>query len=115
MQAPVDSAALIALLGRFPAPEIIDVRSAGAIDEDPVVIPGALVRDPAALLDWSLRLERWRDVVVDCTAGHARRVDAASSLCARGVRAPQARAGDAGRGRGVGRPATADAATRATR
>jgi hypothetical protein len=46
MLAPLDPLAMTALLSRFPRPEVIDVRTAPAIDADPVVVPGALVRDP---------------------------------------------------------------------
>jgi len=87
MLAPLDPAAMTTVLGRFPAPEIIDVRTAQAVEADAVVIPGALLRDPATLLQWSVRLERWREIVVYCTAGHERSLDAASSLCALGFRA----------------------------
>ena len=87
MQAPLDSATLAALAGRFPAPEIIDVRTAAAVEANPVVVPGALMRDPATLLDWAARLERWREVVVYCKAGHERSLDGASTLCALGYRA----------------------------
>jgi len=87
MLAPLDPPAMTAMLGRFPAPEVIDVRTAQAIDADPVAVPGALLRDPATLLEWSTRLERWRDVIVYCKAGHERSFDAASSLCALGFRA----------------------------
>jgi len=87
MLAPLDPTAMTIALGRFPAPEIIDVRTGEAVAADRVVIPGALLRDPATLLQWSLRLERWREIVVYCKAGHERSVDAASSLCALGFRA----------------------------
>ena len=57
------------LSGRFPAPELIDVRTAAAVAAHPVVIPGALMREPATLLDWALRLDPWRAVVVVLQGG----------------------------------------------
>ena len=87
MQAPVDSQTLVALLERFPAPELVDVRTAAAVADNPVAIPGALACDPQTLLEWSARLERWRAVIVYCKEGHARSLDAASTLCALGFRA----------------------------
>jgi rhodanese-related sulfurtransferase len=87
MLAPLDVPTLTALLGRFPAPEVLDLRTAQAVEQDRLVVPGALMRDPALLLDWSQQLERWREVVVYCKAGHERSLDAASSLCALGFRA----------------------------
>ena len=87
MQTPLDCTELARLTRRFPAPEIVDLRSAQAVADDPVVIPGALMRDPATVLEWATRLERWREVVVYCKAGHERSLDAASTLCALGLRA----------------------------
>jgi rhodanese-related sulfurtransferase len=74
-------------MGRFPAPEIVDVRSEEAVQADPAVIPGALMRDPATVLHWAPRLDRWREIVVYCKAGHERSLDTAATLCALGFRA----------------------------
>jgi len=89
MQHSLDIPSFQALAGRFPPPQLIDVRRPAAIAEHPVVIPGALVRDLHGILDWGPRLERWRPVVVYCAEGHERSRDAAATLraCALDARA----------------------------
>ncbi len=74
-------------LAAFPGVAVVDVRRAHAFAEDPHVIPGALRRLPEAVADWADELERWRDVVVYCVAGHEVGSGVAAELRARGLAA----------------------------
>jgi len=87
MQDSLDAVALDALRADFPPPQIVDVRRAQTVAAHPVIIPGAVVRDPHGLLDWATRLEWWRPIVVYCAEGHERGCDAAATLRACGHKA----------------------------
>ena len=51
-------------------PLVIDVRKPEAFRAEPMIIPGALRRDPYALADWSRALPAGRTLVVYCVHGH---------------------------------------------
>ena len=71
-------------LGAFPPPILIDVRRQPAFDEDPLIIAGAIRRNPATISQWATELEPWRSVVVYCVQGHEVSQDAAAFLHAAG-------------------------------
>ncbi len=62
-------ALMVRLAGTRP-PLVIDVRRLAAFRGDPVTIPGAIWRDPAALADWAGALPGGRALVVYCVHGH---------------------------------------------
>jgi rhodanese-related sulfurtransferase len=84
MQDLLDIPALVALTGRFPPPQILDVRRAAIVQAHPRVIAGALTRDAETVLEWASRLEAWRPVAVYCAEGHERGRDTAATLRALG-------------------------------
>lgn len=91
MQDLIDIPAFTALCGRFPPPQILDVRRAAIVAAHPVVIADAVVRDLHGILDWAPRLEWWRPIVVYCAEGDERGRDAAATLraCGHDARALQ--------------------------
>lgn len=81
----IDVAGVRALLDRFPAPTIVDVRRAPAFERDPTLVPGAIRRLPEACADWAADLDRWRPVVVYCVHGHEVSAGVAQALRERGL------------------------------
>jgi rhodanese-related sulfurtransferase len=64
--------------------------------EDPVVIPGAVVRELDDIAAWRGSLESWRTVVTYCAEGHDRGRGAAEALSAAGLPALSLEGGLAG-------------------
>lgn len=75
---------LMRLLGTDRSPIIRDVRPRPAYDADPVVLPTARWRDPAALDVWGRQLSRADPVVIACARGGADSQQAAAVLRQRG-------------------------------
>src|SRR4051794_9257753 len=85
MQHVIDGPGLARLCESFPPPQLIDVRRAARRAEDPVVIPGAVLRELDDIAAWRGTLESWRPVVTYCAEGHERGRDAAQALRDGGV------------------------------
>jgi Fe-Mn family superoxide dismutase len=79
--------ALMAWLAGASRPLVIDVRRPAAMRAEPVTIPGAIWRDPAALADWSGTLSGERALALYCVHGHEVSRDARDALRRRGFTA----------------------------
>ena len=84
MQDLLDIPAFVALTGRFPPPQILDVRRDPVTQAHPRVIARAVRHDADTVLEWAARLEAWRPVAVYCAEGHERSRDTAATLRALG-------------------------------
>ena len=84
MDAPAISvASLRKSLASGKPPIIIDVRRAERFNESPLLMKGALRRDPEKVLDWKKTLPAAASVVVYCAKGHEVSRNAAKALGAR--------------------------------
>jgi len=70
MDASISPAALRQALGSTHPPLVIDVRRRDRFLESPVMVKGALRRDPEAIEAWKDALPRAEQVVVYCIHGH---------------------------------------------
>jgi rhodanese-related sulfurtransferase len=81
---PVSAEVLLARMTAFPGPVVLDVRREPVYAAADRSLPGALRRDPEALLGWAGQLEPLRPVVAVCAFGHNVSHDVAEALSDRG-------------------------------
>lgn len=93
---PIRPEVLLAGMTAFPGPQVLDVRREAAYAGANHALPGAVRRDPEALLGWADALERHRPVVAVCAFGHNVSHDVAEALSARGLDAAYLDGGIAG-------------------
>jgi rhodanese-related sulfurtransferase len=64
------SETLMSLLKAPNPPVVIDVRRRPAFEADPLMLPGAVWRDPETVDQWSAEMPFGRPLVVYCVHGH---------------------------------------------
>jgi thiosulfate sulfurtransferase len=70
MERTVSCATLAALIADRAEIAILDVRRRPAFDADPVLVPGAIWKDPEQVMTWAAELNRGQPAVAYCVHGH---------------------------------------------
>ena len=78
---------LMGLLNTSQPPLVIDVRRRPAFEADPVMVPGAVWRDPRAVEQWAAKLPPGCSLAVYCVHGHEVSRDVCDALRRHGLTA----------------------------
>jgi rhodanese-related sulfurtransferase len=78
---------VMSLLQTSRPPAVVDVRKRLAFEADPAMLPGAVWRDPHAVVQWAAELPSGCSVVVYCVHGHEVSQAVRDALRRRGVMA----------------------------
>ncbi len=87
MERTITPTDLQALLSAGKPISLLDVRRAEARAKEPVAIPGAIWRDPAALDDWISDLDAGRQIILYCVHGEEISNAVVDALQAKSLRA----------------------------